>query len=319
MLATLWMAGCPFTTLQAQEFLVQVPPEIAKKLVDKSTFIPVVYAGGIFKAPGEDAPPKRKYQDFALPDLEALARKADAEAEYELGIRYFTGNGVEKDQARAFTHWLQGAKAGHLESENETGVCFAKGEGVEKNMSQAVAWYSKAAAEGSGEAADSMGVHYLYGRDLPQDSGKAFHWFQRGAALGDNEAVHALATCYFRGIGVQKDEAKAINVLIDGANKGDRQLMLTLGCAYLNGWTIPDGSVSPKDDLKAFEWMTKAAQAGSTHAMFVLGGLYFEGRGTSKDIKAGISWFERSGKLGNELSQAVLEKIDPNVMKQYGY
>jgi TPR repeat protein len=108
-------------------------------------------------------------------------------------------------------------------------------------------------------------------------------------------------------------------VLIDGAEKGDKQLMLTLGCAFLNGWIIRDGSPCPKDDPKAFEWMMKAAQAGSTHAMFVLGGLYFEGRGTTKDIKAGISWFERSANLGNELSKAVLEKIDPNVLKQYGY
>lgn len=318
-LATVWIAICPLSILRAQEYLVQIPPEIARKLADKSTFIPVVYARGIFKAPGEDARPKRKYQGFVLSDLEALAKNGDAEAEYELGIRYYNGIGVVVDQTRAFSYWLQGAKAGHLESENETGVCFARGEGVEKDIPQAIAWYSKAADEGSGDAADSMGVRFLYGRGVPQDSEKAFHWFQRGAELGNNEAIHALATCYFRGIGTQKDEGKAMDVLIGGANKGDRQLMLTLGCAYLNGWTIPDGSISPKDDRKAFGWMTKAAQAGSTHAMFVLGGLYFEGRGTSKNIKTGISWFERSAKLGNELSQAVLEKIDPDVLNQYGY
>lgn len=317
--ALIFILGCATSPAMAQGYLVQIPPEIALKLSDKSTFIPLVYAGGIFKAPGEDSRPKRKYQELDLSSLERLAQESDGDARYELGVRYFTGTGVEKNETRAFSYWLQAAKSGHLESENEVGVCFAKGEGTDKDMSQAAAWYSKAAAEGSGDAADSMGVRYLYGRDLPQDSERAFHWFQRGAALGNNEAVHALASCYFRGIGTPKDKAKAIDVLVDGAKKGDKQLMLTLGCAFLNGWTIPDGSEFPKDDQKAFDWMTKAAQAGSTHAMFVLGGLYFEGRGTTKDIKAGINWFERSAKLGNDLSRSVIEKIDPTVLKQYGY
>ncbi len=317
--ALTFILGSATSPAIAQEYLVQIPPEIALKLPNKSTFIPVVYAGGIFTAPGEDSRPKRKYQDLDLLSLERLVQKSDRDAGYELGVRYFTGTGVGRNETRAFSYWLQAAKEGHLESENEVGVCFAKGEGTKKDMPQAVAWYSKAADEGSGNAADSMGVRYLYGRDLPQDPEKAFHWFQRGAALGNNEAIHALATCYFRGIGTTKDATKAVDVLVDGAKKGDKQLMLTLGCAFLNGWTIPDGSPCPKDDRKAFEWMTKAAEAGSTHAMFVLGGLYFEGRGTAKDIKAGINWFERSAKLGNEISQSVIEKIDPTVLKQYGY
>ena len=70
-----------------------------------------------------------------------------------LGLRYYNGEGVEKDFSKAVewwskaTEWVENDKARYY-----LGVCYENGEGVEKDMAKAIECYRKAAEKGLPEA-----------------------------------------------------------------------------------------------------------------------------------------------------------------------
>jgi len=72
--------------------------------------------------------------------LEQMAERGNADAQFELGIRYLGGEGLEKDEKKA-AEWLQkGAVQGHLPSMNALGTVYETGAGVAKDEKKAFEW-----------------------------------------------------------------------------------------------------------------------------------------------------------------------------------
>ena len=76
------------------------------------------------------------------------AEQGDATAQYNLGVCYENGDGVEKDSQKAVKWYKKAAEQGHADAQCNLGVCYEKGDGVEKDLKQAVKWYEKAAEQG---------------------------------------------------------------------------------------------------------------------------------------------------------------------------
>ena len=66
----------------------------------------------------------------------------------------------------------------------QTGVRYESGDSVEKDLKTAIEWFEKAAAKGHAVAQNRLGVYYLYGEGVEQDLKKAVEWFKKSAALG---------------------------------------------------------------------------------------------------------------------------------------
>ena len=76
------------------------------------------------------------------------------------------------------------------------GVCYFKGDGVPKNEETAVAWFQKSADLGNATAMYNLGLCYANGTGVPRDEMKAIRWERKAAELGDTDAkewlnVHA--------------------------------------------------------------------------------------------------------------------------------
>src|SRR5438552_14898862 len=84
--------------------------------------------------------------------LYEAAEKGDAEAQFNLGMMYSTGLGVEKDEAAAFRWTQKAADQGHGEAEFSLGLMFNEGIGTAKDESEAVRWYRKSADHGERRA-----------------------------------------------------------------------------------------------------------------------------------------------------------------------
>ena len=88
---------------------------------------------------------------FRLADLvnsyreKALA--GDAQSQYNLGLCYQYGEGVEKDQAQAIEWFLKAAAQNHAASQCSLGLCYQYEYGIKKDMRQALKWYDKAARQ----------------------------------------------------------------------------------------------------------------------------------------------------------------------------
>ena len=58
------------------------------------------------------------------------AKGGDAEAQYTLGMCYWTGrDGVDCDAAKAVEWWSLAAAQGHTDAQFQLGACFLRGEG----------------------------------------------------------------------------------------------------------------------------------------------------------------------------------------------
>jgi uncharacterized protein len=104
-------------------------------------------------------------------------------------------------------------------------------------------------------------------------------------------AFNALGFMYDEGIGVREDNAAAIVWSRQGADKGSLPAMARLGKALLESPDI-------KDQTDGAAWIEKAAEAGNSFAMYLLGSLYQTGGILGQDKAKGVHWIERGARAG---------------------
>lgn len=79
-------------------------------------------------------------------DCVEKAGKGDAAAQFNLGLCYAKGEGVEKDDSRAVTWYRKSAEQGYAEAQLNLARCYDGGEGVPKDETEAYAYFSLAAS-----------------------------------------------------------------------------------------------------------------------------------------------------------------------------
>lgn len=104
---------------------------------------------------------------------------------------------------------LRGAEQGDAEAQFQLGLCYAKGIGVEKNLEEMMKWYRKSAEQGYAKAQGVLGLCYEHGSGIEKDEREAIRWFRKAAEQGDAFACGELGYCYAKGIGVEKDETES--------------------------------------------------------------------------------------------------------------
>lgn len=94
-----------------------------------------------------------------------------------------------RDFQKALREWQELAKKGNAEAEFELGSMYEKGEGIRADLGQAIRWYWKAAYQGFGQAQSSLGLLYASGRGVPRDSIQAHLWLNLASRNGVVEAA----------------------------------------------------------------------------------------------------------------------------------
>ena len=86
--------------------------------------------------------------------------KATAEAYYEGGMRAFES----KDVKNALALFLSAARLGHADAQFRVGVFFYHGIVVKKDDIEALKWFRKAALQGHLAAMSELGIMYAEGK-----------------------------------------------------------------------------------------------------------------------------------------------------------
>lgn len=136
-----------------------------------------------------------------------LAQKGDREAQVNLGILYYKGQGTKRDLARAHWWFNEAAERGNIKALNNLGMFFLKGYAVDKNIPHSIKLFEYSAKLGSHEAMFILGQ--IYENEL-KDLRKSFYWFKKSAESGNYNAKYRLALMYEFGEGTKKDKKKAI-------------------------------------------------------------------------------------------------------------
>jgi uncharacterized protein len=187
----------------------------------------------------------RAYQEF-----KAGADAGQAEAEFDLGVMYAQGFGVQRDLNAAASWYRKAADQGNAEAQFALGQMYAHGWGVPRDTADAVRWFEMAnSVESDGPPTDWLSVE---GYGMPKDPAQAAYWYRKAADSGHPEAQYFLALLYASGKGVKRDEEQAERWFSSSATQGYAAAMAELGKRFAIGNGVA------KDDKKAYFWLTLA-------------------------------------------------------------
>lgn len=80
------------------------------------------------------------------------AQQGNPNAKSALGLFYNAGNGVEKDEKKAFEWHKKSAEQGFADAQYALGCMYYSGDGVDRNLEEAFKLFKKASEQGHPEA-----------------------------------------------------------------------------------------------------------------------------------------------------------------------
>ena len=94
-----------------------------------------------------------------------------------------------KDYKTAYKLWLPLAEQGDVEAQYNLGVMYYKGEGVSKDYKEAVKWFRLSAEKTYAGSQNNLGGMYYKGQGVPKDYALAHMWFNLSGSNGYKDAV----------------------------------------------------------------------------------------------------------------------------------
>ena len=233
---------------------------------------------------------------FALPVFcfsdSAEAEQGDAEAQYNLGIRYLDGG----DHSEAFKWLMKAANKGHVDAQYALA-------GLYKDEQERLKWYLKAAENGHIKAQYALGTHYYNNGSIDNQNNKeAFKWFMKAAEQGDAQAQNSIGIIYLRiderNAGLDKqDLLQAIKWFQKAAEQKDQEAKI-----YLIGCYV------------------ELAKRGDAEYQYIVGSMYedensysyfedWRGVKIGQDLEEAIKWYKKAAAQGHVGAKEALERI----------
>jgi TPR repeat protein len=237
----------------------------------------------------------------------------------------------QKDYNEAFVEYQLAAEQGHAEAQCKLGVCYFRGQGVTKDEAAAVKWYQKAADQNFPLANYFLGASYFHGKGVATDLAKGVELQRKAAEQGIVPAQYYLGTYYLNGVGVPKDLQEALKWFQKAAEQGDLDAKKQVGALISLGvsagesvdhFKIAEQKAAQKDFAAAAKEYRLAADQGHAEAQCKLGACYFRGNGVEKNEKEAVKWYQKAADQGFALAEYYLGSalfhgrgIEKNVVK----
>jgi len=100
------------------------------------------------------------------------------------------------DYATAMSLWRPLVDQGDADAQYNLGVMYWDGQGVSQDYAQAVAWFRKAADQGLAGAQFNLGLAYAKGQGVPQDYTQAHMWLNLSASRALDDTVRRAAVIH---------------------------------------------------------------------------------------------------------------------------
>ena len=136
--------------------------------------------------------PSKEEAAEVLKTARPLADNGNANAQYNMGVLYDEGYGVEQDYAKARQWYEKAAAQNYAKAEHNLGIMYQSGHGVEKSSAKAAEWFKRAAEHGEPAAQNNLAVLYVRGQGVKQDLGEAAKWAAKAAEAGNSSAKNNL-------------------------------------------------------------------------------------------------------------------------------
>jgi TPR repeat protein len=239
-------------------------------------------------ADGADAavPEWQSLQGTELDTVVARADQGDRVAQYELGIRYSQGRGVDKNPFTAVEWFQRSADQGLPQAQFELGSAYWLGEGAAPDIAEATRWYR--------EAAPNM-----------VEAEGAVIYLESVRAGNENDALSRGMWLYADG-----ELDPALEALVLPAEDGN------MTAAYFVGKIARDIEDEQEDDLhtESVKWHRQAADAGFVWSQYELGDLYLDRAFAGdeehpEEAREALRWYRAAAAQGLDLGQAGVEVV----------
>ncbi len=190
----------------------------------------------------------------------------------------------------AIAIWLPLASEGDATAQFNIGVMYANGLGVDRDMKSAMDWWTRAARQLHVRAAHNLALAMLAGE--PKANGTAvqpdypgiLRFLKIGADAGYPNSEYTLAKLYQEGVGVEKDPRRAAELFLSASIKGFAKAQYNLGKVYR------DGEGMPQSESLSLFWFIEAAERSHARAQDKLAERSLTGRGLPKDEIEALKW-----------------------------
>ena len=266
-----------------------------------------VFVLGTHKMNGDEG--HRKDQVLGLKLIERSAMQGYEEAIFDLGLRYWNGNGVKLDYDLGEKWLKKAADEDNPMAQMILAEAYYKGTKIPKNDREAIR-LCRILVDAFPSFGVILGDYYSKGLEVGVDHEAAARYFRMAAEYGDEEGQMRLAYCFVEGRGVEQSDANAVRWFSRAAEQGNPLAQKCLGVAYSIGKGVD------KDMAQAARWREKAANAGDVDCQELIGVHYFAGQGVPKDDVLAYKWLNLAAAAGSnkamDLRNEVAEDMTPD-------
>ena len=239
--------------------------------------------------------------DQAIASFQSSFSECTAATQNKLGIQFAS----LKQHQKAYLLFMQASERGHPLAQFNLGLCYENGKGVEKDLARAVECYKNAAAQGQAGAMYNLALLYMEGGGgLPNDPDKSIEllkgaaenglckaqsylglyyadessshcdyekavpYLKMAAAKKDPSAEYNLGICYERGLGIERDMPKAASLYMAAAEHGHTGAQYNLGVFYEHG--LGGFAVDKKEAARFYRMATEAGDEDALHNLLLL-------------------------------------------------
>lgn len=240
----------------------------------------------------------------------AQAEAGNADAINQLGVWYYTGEGLEQDYSLAAKMWARAAEMGNNIAVGNLGICYQYGHGVEPDSVRAMQLYGISLRKGNPElflnllaeadrksTFECAAVAYFYNNGIgcSRNFSLAAKYYSYLAAKGDLAATRSAGVAYLNA----KEYRDALKWLKKGADQHD-----TVSEYYYSQMLVKGMGCTP-DPYKGFVYALRAAEKNLANAQYFVAGLYREGTGVDKSDVEADRWLRAAAFQG--LNRAMLD------------
>ena len=145
----------------------------------------------------------------------------DPYAMADLGEAYLFGDGITKDENKAFELFKKSAAKNVAKGQFFLGWCSINGSGCEVNENRAYQNFQSAVKNDYGSFAKLwLARCYENGWGINQNPQKAYRFYHEAAEEGNEEALFNEGGCLLYGFGTSKDEKRGLELIQEAADSG---------------------------------------------------------------------------------------------------
>ena len=201
---------------------------------------------------------------------------------------------TKKKYSKAWPILKDAARRGNAEAQYNLGKAYETGDFIRKSFTTSTEWYAKSANQGYTDAIYKMMLSYRYGQGVEEDPEKAFAYALQCAEKGNIDCMHHVVGCYQEGWATDKDPSKMVEWTIEMGkqeNPDDYKLSGYVTEARLNlAYWYRDGEHVEEDYFKSYIWFLLYNESKKDYS-------YFKQRNIIKEIRSIENTLDNGEKL----------------------